>query len=165
MPPRTLHSLPLLPPARKIILPRRIRTYTFLPKRRYQTTMNVKATTTKKMTKLCQGHSTDAFSSCQLGRWLCPEGLWPTYPFLKGNSWWLWTQLLDLPIGITKLKDPLTYLRVQILISTFHVEHSVLTFSPDGKPATVHVYNHNSITTLSTWLMSSHCLTVVIELL
>ena len=38
--------------------------------------------------------------------------------------------LLDLPIRITKLKDIHTHLRVQILISIFHVEHSVPTFLP-----------------------------------
>ena len=44
------------------------------------------------------------------------------------NTYWL--QLLDLPIRITKLKDLQTHLRVQIPISTFHVEHSGPTFFP-----------------------------------
>ena len=38
--------------------------------------------------------------------------------------------VLDLPIGITKLKDLQTHSRVQIPIATFHVEHSVPTFLP-----------------------------------
>ena len=38
--------------------------------------------------------------------------------------------VLDLPIGITKLKDLQTHSRVQIPISTFHVGHSVPTFLP-----------------------------------
>ena len=67
--------------------------------------------------------------------------------------------VLDLPTGITKLKNLQTHLRTQIPISTFHVVNSVPTFSPDGYPATVHVNNHNSITTISTLPMSSHCLT------
>ena len=69
--------------------------------------------------------------------------------------------LLDLPIGIAKLNYLQTHLRLQMPISTFHVEHSVPTFFPDGEPATVHVNNHNYNTTSSTWTMSIHCLTTI----
>ena len=54
-----------------------------------------------------------------------------------------------------------------IPISTFHVEPRVPTFCLDGRPAAVHVLEvdtHNSITTLSTSPMCSHCLPDVIEL-
>ena len=39
-------------------------------------------------------------------------------------------RMLDLPIRIHKLKELQTHLRVQIPISTFHVEHRVPTFLP-----------------------------------
>ena len=37
-------------------------------------------------------------------------------------------EMLDLPIGITKLKDLQTHEQVQIPITTIHVEHRVPTF-------------------------------------
>ena len=54
-----------------------------------------------------------------------------------------------------------------IPISTFHMESRVPYFCLEGRPAAGHVLEvdtHNSIMTLSTSPMCSHCLTYVIEL-
>ena len=64
-------------------------------------------------------------------------------------------------------KRPADLSEGMIPISTFHVEPRVPTFCLDGRPAAVHVlgvYTHNSISTLFTSPMCSHCLPDVIEL-